>query len=194
MRDVIQQRQAAKNAQRMAAIVEHPDDAIVRMTLAGRITSWNPAAEGMFGYTERGVIGRPVRILEGEDRAGEIDEVLAKLNASQSTEHLDTIGRRKDGSAVAVLVSVSPIRNEAGVVLAACAIAHDVTERRDVFEVARAMIEPSVDSLVSISSEGKITDANAATVRFAGLPREELIGTDFSRYFTERVKAQQVYP
>jgi len=191
MRDVTQQRQAAKNAQRMAAIVEHSDDAIVSMTLAGMITSWNPAAERMFGYTARGTIGRPVRMLAGQD--DEIDAVLARLNAGQSVEHLDTMGRRKDGSVVAVLVSVSPIRNEDGVVVAACAIAHDVTERRDAFEAARAMIESSVDSLVSISPEGKITDANAATVRFAGVPREELIGTDFSQYFTEPVKARQVY-
>jgi len=193
MRDVTQRRQAAKNAQRMAAIVEHSDDAIVSMTLAGIITSWNPAAGRMFGYSGRGIIGRPVRILYGQDAVNEVDRVLATVKAGESIEHLETMGRRKDGSLVALSVSVSPIRNEEGVVVAACSIARDVTERRQAFEAARAMIESSLDSLVSISPEGKITDANAATVRFTGVPRAELIGTDFSRYFTDQVKAREVY-
>ena len=68
-----------------------------------------------------------------------------------------------------------------------------MTEQREAFEAARSMMESSLDSLVAISAEGKITDANQATVKFTGVPREKLIGTSFSDYFTEPEKAEEVY-
>jgi len=80
-----------------------------------------------------------------------------------------------------------------GSIMGASMVARDVTEARGAFEAVRSMIEASLDSLVSISPEGKITDANEATVKLTGVPRQKLIGTSFSDYFTDPAKADEVY-
>jgi len=91
------------------------------------------------------------------------------------------------------LLTVSPIRDADGAVIGASSITQDVTEARQAYEAARSMIESSLDSLVAISPEGLITDANEALVKTTGIPRHELIGTTFSDCFTEPEKAEKIY-
>ena len=191
--DFTKRRQAFQNAQRMTAIVEHSEDAISGMTFEGIITTWNPAAEKMYGYSSSDIIGNSFDVLVPEDRNHEVAAILARIKAGRSVEHHETARVRKDGTSVLVSISVSPIRDEEGSIVGASTIARDVTERRKAFEAARAMIETSRDSLVSISAEGKITDANAATVKATGIPRDEIIGRDFSQCFTEPEKANEIY-
>ncbi|MDQ1538757.1 MAG: hypothetical protein QOE58_3150 [Actinomycetota bacterium] len=191
--DVTNRKRAFEKAQRMTAIVENSDDAIIGQTLRGTITSWNPAAEKMYGYSGNEIIGRSIDLLAPQDRAGEIAAILARITSGQSVEHFETIRMRKDGTALRVSISVSPIRDEGGQVVGASNIARDMTEARRAFEAARAMIETSQDSLVTINADGMITDANEATVKVTGVPREELIGTDFSNYFTDPESGRQAY-
>ena len=73
------------------------------------------------------------------------------------------------------------------------AAARDVTAQRQASQYARSLIEASLDPLVTISPEGKITDVNEATIKVTGVPRERLVGTDFSDYFTEPEKAREGY-
>jgi PAS domain S-box-containing protein len=193
MSDVTKEKQAFENAQRMTAIVEHSDDAIFGQTLEGIITSWNPAAERMYGYSWQEIIGRSVDLLAPEDRTGEINVILARLKAGKTVEHFETVGVRMDATAITVSLSVSPIRDEDGAIVGASTIARDVTKQRQAFDAARSMIESSLDSLVSISPEGEITDVNEATVKVTGFPPDELIGTAFSDYFTEPEKANEIY-
>src|SRR5664280_3009014 len=116
-----------------------------------------------------------------------------RIRAGQSVERLETTRVRKDGSAITVSLTVSPIHDQRGAIIGASTIARDMTEARQAFEAARSMIESSLDSLVAISPEGKITDANQATVKLTGVPREQLIGTSFSDYFTDPAKAEAIY-
>ena len=191
--DVTKRKQAFQNAQRMTAIVEHSEDAIIGMTFEGIITTWNPAAEKMFGYSGRDIIGDSFDVLVPEDRNHEVAAILARIKAGRSVEHHETARVRRDGSYVLVSISISPIRDEEGSIVGASTISRDVTERRKAFEAARAMIETSQDSLVSISAEGKISDANAATVKATGISRDELIGRDFAQCFTDPEKANEIY-
>jgi PAS domain S-box-containing protein len=92
-----------------------------------------------------------------------------------------------------VSLTVSPVRDADGTVIGASTIACDVTDLRHEVQYARSMIESSLDSMVSISPEGRITDANQATVHLTGVPRDKLIGTPFSDYFTNPGKAEKVY-
>jgi len=177
----------------LAAIVENSDDAIVGKTLDGAITSWNPAAERMFGYSSEEIMGKSIDLLSPQDRAGEMTAILARIRAGQRLDHFQTIRVRKDGTALTISLSVSPIRDETGAIVGASSIARDVTRQRQAFDAARSMIEASLDSLVAISPEGRITDANQATVRVTGVSRERLIGTAFSDYFTEPDKANEIY-
>ena len=192
-RDITSQKHAFDAAQRMAAIIENSDDAIIGKTLDGIITNWNPAAERMFGYSSSEILGKPAGLLSPEDRPHEMTTILAKIRAGQAVERLETTRLRKDGTAFTVSLTVSPIHDPNGAIVGASTITRDVTKQRQAFEAARSMIESSLDSLVSISPEGMITDVNEATVKVTGIPREELIGTAFSDYFTEPEKANEIY-
>jgi PAS domain S-box-containing protein len=200
MRDITERKRAIDHNHRigrLAAIVEYSDDAIIGTTLDGTITSWNPAAERMYGYSRDEIIDKPVRLLTHGDRTDEMTAILAKISAGQHVEHLETSRDRKDGTTIRVSLTVSPIHDGNGdadsTIVGASTIARDVTEQMQAFDAARSMIESSLDSLVSISPEGKITDVNEATVKVTGFPRDELIGTAFSDYFTEPEKANEIY-
>jgi PAS domain S-box-containing protein len=121
---------AGSFARELAAIVESSDDAIVSKDLEGTIRSWNRGAERMFGYTAAEVIGRSIRIIIPEERWGEEDQVLSLIRSGQKVDHFETIRRRKDGSELAVSLTISPIHSTAGIVIGASKIARDISERK----------------------------------------------------------------
>ncbi|MFA5786721.1 MAG: PAS domain S-box protein, partial [Actinomycetota bacterium] len=101
--------------------------------------------------------------------------------------------RRRDGQLTDVLYNASVYKDAQGNVLGVFAAARDVTAQKQASQYARSLIEASLDPLVTISPEGKITDVNEATVKVTGVAREGLIGTDFSDYFTEPGQAREGY-
>jgi len=92
-----------------------------------------------------------------------------------------------------VSVTISPVRDEQGTIIGLSAIDRDITGQKQASQYARSLIEASLDPLVTISGDGKITDVNEATMNVTGSTREALIGMDFSNYFTEPDKAQEGY-
>ena len=98
-RDISDRIEGAVTAAPPAAVVESSDDAIISKNLDSIITSWNPAAERMFGYTEAEAIGKSIRMLIPDDLQGEEDTVLAKIRAGETVDHYETIRQRKDGTA-----------------------------------------------------------------------------------------------
>ena len=128
----------AFDANELAAIVAGSDDAILSKDLQGRILSWNAAAERLYGFTAAEAIGSHVTILVPDDRHAEVDEILRRIRAGDRVDHHETIRQRKDGSLLQVSVSVSPVRDADGRVVAASVIARDVTKR---FEVELALTE-----------------------------------------------------
>jgi PAS domain S-box-containing protein len=113
---------------RLAAIVESSDDAIVGTTLDGVITTWNAAAERIYGYTAAEVIGERISILLPPDQAGEMQELLERIKAGRS-DHYQTVRLRKDGTRIHISLSVSPIKDASGRIVGVSKIARDVTER-----------------------------------------------------------------
>ena len=190
--DLLKTKEAFENAQRMATIVENSDDAIIGTTLDGIVTTWNRAARTIFGYSLQEVVGRSADHLVPKDRPGEASDIRAKIKSGESVDHYETLRVRKDGTAIAVSICASPVRDEDGAIVGASAIARDISEKREAFESARSMIESSRDSLVSLRSDGKITDVNAATVKVTGVPRDELIGSAFADFFTDPERATAV--
>ena len=116
--------------QRLAAIVENSDDAILTKDLDGIITSWNGGAQRLFGYRAEEVIGKPVTILIPPDRVDEEPRILAAIRAGQRVDHYETVRRRKDGSLVDISLTVSPLKGLDGEIVGASKIARDITERR----------------------------------------------------------------
>jgi PAS domain S-box-containing protein len=117
-------------ARRLAAIVESSDDAIVGKTLDGIITSWNPAAVRMYGYTEAEAVGQSITLIVPSDRLDEEAEVLRRLRRGEAIDHFETVRVRKDGRRLEVALTVSPIRDGSGRIVGASKIARDVTEQK----------------------------------------------------------------
>jgi len=179
VRDVTSQHEAVETAQRIAAVVEYSNDAIIGSTLEAVIRSWNPAAERMYGYSGKEIIGRSATILIPKDRVGEIYDVVTAVSSGQAVESLETMRRRKDGTVLPVSITVAPIRDEAGVIVGASAVHRDVTEQRQAFEVAQrmaAIVEGSDDAIFGRTFEGIITSWNPAAERMYGYSSQEIIG------------------
>ena len=120
----------AEHATLAAAIVESSDDAIISKTLNGTITSWNPGAESLYGYSSREAIGRSISLLVPEGHSDEIPRLLSRIGNGERVDRYETIRRHKDGSPVEVSLTLSPIKDTKGVVTGASVIAHDVTEQK----------------------------------------------------------------
>jgi two-component system sensor histidine kinase UhpB len=114
---------------RLAAIVDSSDDAIVSKTLDGVITSWNLAAERLFGYAAAEAIGQPIFLIIPEDRRTEEENVLARLRQGEKLEHFETVRKAKDGRLIPISLTVSPIRDAKGTIVGASKVARDITER-----------------------------------------------------------------
>jgi PAS domain S-box-containing protein len=128
--DITEQKQAAEEHARLAAIVESSNDAIIGETLEGIITSWNKSAERIYGYTAQEVLGRSVRMLVPRERGQEVTEILDRMKQGEIIEHFETSRARKDGRQIHVSLMASPIRDVLGKIVGASAIARDITERK----------------------------------------------------------------
>jgi PAS domain S-box-containing protein len=136
-REISERKAAERNGARLAAIVESSDDAIVAKDVNGIITSWNRAAERMFGYTSDEAVGQSIRLIIPESHQHEEDTILDRIRQGESVHHFETIRCRKDGSCLPISVTVSPIRDKAGAVIGASKVARDISERKRAEELAQ---------------------------------------------------------
>ena len=124
-------------ARHLAKVVESSDDAIISKDLNSIIKSWNPAAERIFGYTAAEAVGKSIRMIIPDELQNEEDVVLGRIRIGERVDHYETIRQRKDGTRIAVSLTVSPILDDAGNVVGASKIARDVTERQRLLTEAR---------------------------------------------------------
>ncbi|WP_244427087.1 PAS domain S-box protein [Methyloferula stellata] len=129
-KDAKQRRQIQDTASLFSAIVESSDDAIISKTLAGIITSWNKSAERLFGYSADEAIGQPITILIPPDRLEEEPRIIKRIEVGERVDHFETIRRRKDGSLLDISLTISPIRNDEGMIVGASKIARDITDSK----------------------------------------------------------------
>jgi len=125
----------------LAAIVNASDDAIISKTLQGIITSWNPAAERMFGYNEAEAVGKHISLIIPADRMSEEDVIISNISNGNRIDHFETIRIAKDGSQVFLSLSVSPIIDESGKVIGASKIARDISGQMAVQEEKERLYE-----------------------------------------------------
>jgi diguanylate cyclase (GGDEF)-like protein/PAS domain S-box-containing protein len=129
--DISELVEGAVARRQLAAIVESSQDAIFSTTLDGSVTTWNPAAEALFGYAPEEIIGKSVSLLVPEGRLTETDDILRQVRDGESVGEMRTVRLRKNGEPLHVSVSVSPILDHAGRVISTSAIVRDVRERVD---------------------------------------------------------------
>ena len=163
----------------LAAIVASSDDAIISKDLNGVVTSWNEAAERLFGYVAAEMIGRSIETIIPIERRSEEHYVLSRIRSGLKVERFETIRVTKDGRRVNVSLTVSPILDAGGRVVGASKIARDITERnlmeREMFRLA-AIVEGSDDAIVAKDLNSIIQTWNAAAERIFGYTADEAIG------------------
>jgi two-component system cell cycle sensor histidine kinase/response regulator CckA len=180
--DITERKRAEEARDRLATIIESSDDAIVSGTLDGEITSWNAGAEKMYGYRTAEAIGRHLSFLIPPEHIDELEEILVSLRQGNRIKHLETVRVRKDGSRVDVSLSISPIKDSTGQVIAASTIARDITERkraerelRESEERYRSLVENAKDIIYTHDLEGNYTSINKAGEKITGYTREEAL-------------------
>jgi PAS domain S-box-containing protein len=160
-----------------AALVESSIDAILALTLDGRILSWNRGAEQIYGYTAEQTVGRPITILMPPERAAKFD--FGSARRRQNTERFDVVHQHRDGRRIDVAVTVSPIRDPAQVTVGYSAIIRDVTARRRLAQERdqlAAIVAATHDSIIGWTPDGTITSWNPASERLYGYSAAEAIG------------------
>jgi PAS domain S-box-containing protein len=128
--DITSLKEAELDFARLAAIVESSNDAIVGKNLDGVITSWNKAAERLYGYTEEEALGRSVSLLTPSDRDDDLKRLLDALHKGERLESFETVRITKDGARIDVSLTISPILDRQGNLVGASAVARDITERK----------------------------------------------------------------
>ena len=202
-RDITERKRAEEalraSEEKYRTLFEESFDGLFITSPDGKILDMNKKGILMFGYeTKEEILSLD---LERDVYAYPPDRmwILAMVNA-QGTAEYEVIVKKKSGEQMMTHCSLTAVRDEQGVITAYRGIIRDITERKKAEEALRAaslymrsLIEASLDPLVTISSEGKITDVNRATEQVTGVLRERLIGDDFTNYFTEPEKAREGY-
>ena len=144
--------QAEKASRQLAAIVEGSDDAILSLTLSGVITSWNKAAENIYGYTAAEAIGQPISLHVPPEHLHEVPILIAKIRCGERVVHHETVRRRKNGDDIEVSLTMSPVRDESGTIVGASAIARDITERQRVRKEREKLITELQEALAKVKT------------------------------------------
>jgi len=183
IQDITERKQAELVQARFAAIVESSDDAVISKDFNGIITTWNGAAQRIFGFTPEEVIGQHITIIIPPELHDEETQILRRLRAGERIEHFETIRVRKDGQRLNISLTVSPLRDSHGRIIGASKIARDVTDRkhieselREKEDVLRAAFTQTYSFLVILSPDGTVLEANRAALEGTGFQRSEAIG------------------
>jgi len=186
-RDITDRKQVEKTCFLLASIVESSDDAIIGHTLGGIIYSWNRGAEQVYGYSQAEVKGKCISLLTIPDRPNEMRQILENLAAGASIERYETVHLKKDGKCIDVSLTMSPIKDDFGEVIAVATIARDVSDRKQI-EIAleqlryqnQLILESAGEGICGLDASGKITFANPAAARMTGYSVRELINLPWS--------------
>ena len=181
LKDVSERKSADLANQRLAAIVESSDDAIVSKDLNGIIKSWNKGAERIFGYTEAEVVGKSITILIPPERHDEEPAILKRISHGISVEHYETVRVRKDGTLIDVSITISPIRDKSGVIVGASKIARDITDREQREKQIRfqaSLLDAVEEAVIATDLEGTILYWNLFAEGLYGWTPAEAIGAN----------------
>jgi two-component system, cell cycle sensor histidine kinase and response regulator CckA len=190
--DAERSRETERKRLEHAAIVDSSDDGIIGMTSDRVITSWNSAAERIYGYTSEDAVGRSVDFLVPPERASELTKMFERLRRGESIRHFQTERLRKDGTRVDVSLTVSPMTDAGGQLTGTSTIARDISELKEAEAQLRRsearyrdLFENATDLIATVDLESRFTDVNTAFAEALGYSREELIGHSLAEFVPE---------
>jgi PAS domain S-box-containing protein len=209
--DITERKRAEEVREHLAAVVDSSDDAIISKSLNGIISTWNRGAERVFGYTSSEAVGKPMLLLFPPGSGDEESGILASIRRGESVEHFETIRVRKDGKQIDISATVSPIRDEGGLIVGASTIARDITERKQAegrlagqaeelsrqaeallhsqqaLENQSLMLQSVLDSmaegLVAADETGKFIIWNPAATRIVGMGAENVPPGEWNAHY-----------
>jgi PAS domain S-box-containing protein len=178
----------------LESIVQSSEDAIITKNLDGIITSWNPAAMRMFGYTSEEMVGQSVLKLIPPSLHGEEPIILAKLRAGEQIAHFESERRTKDGREIVVSLTISPLKDKDGRVVGVSKIVRDITYQRQLDQIRfllAAIVESSDDAIISKDLNGIITSWNRAAERTFGYSEAEIVGASILTLIPTDLRAEE---
>jgi len=190
LRDISDRLRSERTTAHLAAIVTSSDDAIISKYLSGTVTSWNQAAERLFGYRADEMIGQPVLKLIPPDRHDEERRILENISKGEMIKTYETIRRRKDGTEFHVSLTISPLVDGQGRVIGASKIARNITDRveheqalahsrerlRQALQYQEAIVGNMGEGLYTVNRQGHLVSMNQAAEKLFGWTKEELLG------------------
>jgi PAS domain S-box-containing protein len=192
--DITESKLAEEKSAKLAAIVESSQDAIVSKTLEGIVKSWNAAAEHLFGYTEQEALGKHITMLIPPDRLQEEHVILSKIRRGEKVEHYETIRLHKNGSEIAVSLTVSPIKDSKGTIIGASKIARNISEQKE----AENKLQKYAENLEILNSVGKVVSESLDIkhiLQTATDATTQLSGAAFGAFFYNKVDEKgEPYP
>ena len=174
LRDITDRLQAEEASLYLASIVSSSYDAILSKDLDGRITSWNAAAERLYGYSAQEIVGQPVTLLFAPDRQDEFRQIMARIRRGERIDHFETVRMRKNGTFLTVSVTISPIRDHTNSIIGASTIARDITEQKLLEAKYRQLFDSNLIGVFISDFAGTFLDANNAFLQLLGYSRTEL--------------------
>jgi PAS domain S-box-containing protein len=177
--------------QQTGTLLDLINDAIIAKSVDGTITSWNAAAERMFGYSASEVMGRSTNVLFPPDRLKEAEEMLARTHQGESIAAFETVFIRKDGRPLDVSVTITPLKNEVGKIIGSSKILRDLTEFNRVkrqYEEQTALLDKTQDAILIFDLEGRILFWNKGAERIYGWSRQEATGRTVGEFIYVNVQ------
>ena len=180
--------QTLAERERLAVIVESSHDAIIGKALDGVITSWNAGAERLYGYHAEEIVGRHASVLSPPGQEETEAEFMACIARGERIDHLRVNRRRKDGAAITVSLTLSPITDADGRITGVASVSRDVSERQRAEAMFEGLLEAAPDAIIGVAHDGTIRLINAQAERLFGYRREELVGQSVDILVPQRLR------
>jgi two-component system, cell cycle sensor histidine kinase and response regulator CckA len=189
VRDVTERREAAATAARLASIIQSSHDAVIGESLDRVITSWNPGAERLYGYSAAEMIGHRFEVLVPPERRAVEQAIEDAIVRGDRVEPYQTERFRKDGSHIGVSITLSPITDPSGTVIGLSRVSRDISGQQRADARFRGLLEAAPDAVVCVDADGRIVLVNAQTERLFGYGRDELTGQPVEILVPDAIRA-----
>lgn len=180
-RDITERKRAAEESRLLSSIVECSEDAIIGKNLEGIVLSWNQGAERIYGYSAEEMVGQSISRLVPPDHGDEFAEILRYLSLGEKIEHMETERIRKDGQRIFVAVTISPLRDDDGVIVGAATIARDITERKRAVQALeqselryRSLVRAVPQIVWTTNAQGEVVEDQPTWREFTGQTLDEI--------------------
>ncbi|MBB4750552.1 PAS domain S-box protein [Actinoplanes lobatus] len=189
LRDDTVQREAARNRSLLASIVQSSHDAIVTIDLDGRVLSWNPGAEALYGHPPADIIGKSIDEIIPADRQADEKQVRLLVRLGGRVDRYRSVRRTARGEIIAVSTLVSPLLDEHGTIVGTTSTTRDISDRERAEAQVQAILDAAPDAVLGVAASGEMVLVNAEAERLFGHTRYDLLHMPLNRLLPDGLPA-----